>query len=59
MSDVVKPRLAPKTYASYRDTVEKHITPTLGRVELGKLTPGQVQALLRAKEKEKSDEEID
>lgn len=52
LADVVKPQLAPKTYASYRDTVRKHITPTLGRIELGKLTPAQVQALLRLKERE-------
>jgi integrase len=51
--DVVKPQLAPKTYVSYRDTVRKHITPALGKIELGKLTPQHVQALLREKEREK------
>ena len=52
LSDVVQPQLAPKTYSSYRDTVRKHITPALGRIELGKLTPHQVQTLLRDKERE-------
>jgi integrase len=52
LADVVQPQLAPKTYVSYRDTVRKHIVPTLGKVRVEKLTPQQVQALLRAKEQE-------
>ena len=44
------PRLAPKTVSSYRDTVRLHLTPTLGRYQLAKLTPAHVQALLREKE---------
>jgi integrase len=52
LADVVKPQLAPKTYASYRDTVRKHIIPTLGRIELAKLTPAHVQGLLREKERQ-------
>ena len=52
LTDIVQPQLAPKTYVSYRDTVRKHIVPTLGNVRVEKLTPQQVQALLRAKEQE-------
>lgn len=52
LADVVQPQLAPKTYVSYRDTVRKHIVPTLGAVRVEKLTPQQIQALLRAKEQE-------
>ncbi len=52
LEDVVKPQLAPKTYASYRDTVHKHITPALVHIELGNLTAAHVQGLLRAKERE-------
>jgi hypothetical protein len=32
LADMVKPQLAPKTYLNYRDTVRKHITPSLGRL---------------------------
>jgi integrase len=52
LADVVQPQLAPKTYVSYRDTVRKHIVPTLGKVRVENLTPQQVQTLLRAKEHE-------
>src|SRR3954454_25172548 len=52
LADVVKPTLAPKTYVSYRDTVHKHIAPSLGHVYLDKLTAAQVHGLLRAKERE-------
>jgi integrase len=52
LGDVVQPHLAPKTYVSYRDTVRKHIVPTLGNVRVEKLTPQQVQSLLHAKEQD-------
>lgn len=38
-------RLAPSTVASYRKNVRLHITPYLGAVELGKLTPQALTAL--------------
>jgi integrase len=41
--------LRPKTLTSYEGTVRLHIVPTLGRVALRKLSPPQVQDLLRAK----------
>lgn len=42
----VRPTVKPKTFSSYADTVRLHITPSLGRVVLAKLTPQQVQAML-------------
>jgi integrase len=52
LADVVAPTLAPKTVSSYTEITRRHIVPTLGRVPLGKLTPADVQRLLRAKEAE-------
>lgn len=39
----VKPSLRPKTYDDYSRMTQKHIVPGLGKVQLAKLTPGQVQ----------------
>jgi hypothetical protein len=52
LADVVKSTKAGKTHATYSDTVRLHIAPELGRVELGRLTPQGVQAILRKKERE-------
>ncbi len=49
LADVAKPSVRPKTYASYADTVRLHLIPTLGRIELSKLQPQDVTALLTAK----------
>ncbi|HEV2123193.1 MAG TPA: site-specific integrase, partial [Chloroflexota bacterium] len=49
LSDVVTPAKAPKTTATYRDVVQLHLVPTLGRYPLAKLTPQDVAALLKAK----------
>ncbi len=49
LADVVEPKLAPKTHASYADIVRLHLKPELGRHQLGKLGPQHVQELLRAK----------
>ncbi|MDE3073885.1 MAG: site-specific integrase [Chloroflexota bacterium] len=46
LADVVKPNLRPRTYDSYKQMVADHITPRLGRIELAKLSPQQVQAWL-------------
>ncbi|MFT4037804.1 MAG: site-specific integrase [Thermomicrobiales bacterium] len=51
LENIVTPKLAPKTIKSYSDIVRLHLTPDLGKHELGKLTPQHVQTLLRAKEK--------
>ncbi len=45
----VKPTKAPKTYASYAETVRVHLVPSLGRITLAKLTPEDVQVLLSSK----------
>lgn len=52
LAEVVEVQRAPKTYESYRDTVRNHVIPTLGQTRLDRLTAQQVQALLRAKERE-------
>lgn len=49
LADVVKPRLAPKTYKTYRDILHVHVIPTLGSTRLDKLTAQQVTTLLREK----------
>jgi integrase len=50
LDDVIKPRSAPKTYATYADIVRLHIVPDLGRIALDKLAPQQVAALLQRKQ---------
>lgn len=51
LTDVVTPKLAPKTIKAYRDVVRLHLAPELGRTELGKLTPQSVTTMLRDKER--------
>jgi integrase len=53
LSDVVQGSVRPRTYESYESTIRKHVLPTLGRIELTKLTPQHVQALLQAKKDER------
>jgi integrase len=38
----VAPRLRPRTVESYRETVDRYIRPTIGRVSLAKLEPEHV-----------------
>ncbi len=45
-------RLKPSTLDSYRDVVERHITPVLGKEPLGKLTPAKVRSWISAKQTE-------
>lgn len=52
LADVVKPAKAGTTYNLYEVTARRHIKPEIGRVELGRLTPQVVQALIRKKERE-------
>jgi integrase len=52
LADVVKPTKAGTTHNLYEITARLHITSELGRVELGRLTPQGIQALLRKKERE-------
>jgi integrase len=43
---VVRPSIAPSTHLSYRNHVEKHISPTLGAFTVGSLRPADVQRLV-------------
>jgi integrase len=49
LEDSVKPTVRPKTYQSYAQMTRLHIVPSIGRVELTKLSPQQVQAWLNRK----------
>jgi len=51
LEDSVKPSRAPRTYASYAETVRLHLVPALGRIMLDKLTPQDVQRMMRAGER--------
>lgn len=46
LTDVARPKLRPSTYASYRQKVRLYIVPALGRHQLAKLMPQQVQAMM-------------
>jgi integrase len=50
LEDVAKPTIRASTYESYRDIVELHLLPGLGRIPLAKLSPADVQAFLTAKQ---------
>lgn len=45
-----KSRVAPRTYDRYAEVVRLHISPTLGRVPLGKLRPLQLENLYKSLE---------
>jgi hypothetical protein len=45
MSDYVVPNTRQKTIERYEGLIQKHIIPVLGRIELTKLTPSEIQAL--------------
>jgi integrase len=49
LDEVAKPTIRASTYDSYRDIVELHLVPGLGRITLAKLTPADVQAFLNRK----------
>lgn len=46
----VERSLAPKTFRRYREIVQQHIIPELGRIRLNKLTPHDVTMMLRRKQ---------
>ncbi len=46
LEDSVRPTVRPKTYDSYAQVVRLYIEPELGRIQLGKLTPQEIQHLL-------------
>lgn len=49
LQDSVKPTVRSKTYDSYGQIVRLYIAPALGKIQLAKLSPQQVQAFLNAK----------
>jgi integrase len=49
LQDYAKAKIRPKTYTSYEQLIRVHITPDLGRIPLGKLSPQQVQEFLNRK----------
>ena len=52
LTDVVRTSVRPRTHESYSSLVECHIAPVLGKVQLEKLTPQDVQAFMNGKLKE-------
>jgi integrase len=49
LTDVVKDSTRPKTYRTYSDLIKHHIAPVLGKKQLVKLTPQDVQRFLKNK----------
>lgn len=45
----VAPTVRPRTLDSYRDQVRVHITPELGRIQVSKLAPADVQGMINRK----------
>jgi integrase len=46
LQDVARTRVRPRTFVGYEATIERHISPHLGRMRLAKLTPQHLQAWL-------------
>ncbi len=51
LENTVKQTVRPSTYASYRRIVTLYIKPRIGQVQLAKLTPAEVQALVNGLQK--------
>lgn len=49
LTDVVRPSTSFKTHQTYSDLIRKHIAPGLGKIDLQKLDPQQVQHFLNTK----------
>jgi integrase len=49
LDDKVKVNNRPKTYYSYKDIVRLHINPSLGHIQLSKVSPKHIQSLLSQK----------
>jgi integrase len=49
LTDAVEPSVRPKTLRTYSDLVKNHLAPGLGRKQLAKLSPQDVQKFLRDK----------
>jgi len=52
LADTIAPSRRAKTYRSYEQIARCHLIPDLGRVQLAKLEPQQVQTLLKRKQAE-------
>lgn len=52
LEDSAKVDLAPRTYHNYRLQIRQHISPTIGRHKLSKLTAAHVQSMYAAKLRE-------
>ncbi len=52
LEDTIAPNRRAKTYRSYEQMARCHILPMLGRIQLARLEPQQVQALLTQKQAE-------
>jgi integrase len=52
LEDSAKGDLAPRTYHNYRLQIRKHISPTIDKLKLSKLTAAHVQSLYAAKLRE-------
>ncbi len=59
LTEILPGRVAPATIDNYRVIVDVHIVPVLGRKRLTKLTPDDVQQLIRMKEVEVRQEAAD
>ena len=47
LESTAKPTLRPKTHHSYAQLIRLHIVPAIGTIQLAKLTPQQVQRMMR------------
>lgn len=47
LEDSAKPSVREQTYKTYESTVRLHIVPVIGRITLEKLTPQDVQRMMR------------
>lgn len=48
LTDVARPKLRPSTYRSYQQKIRLYLVPALGRHQVAKLDPQQVQAMMNA-----------
>jgi integrase len=49
LKEAAKPKLRPKTYASYAQQIQSHLLPRLGSIRLEKMSPQDVQAFVNDK----------
>ena len=52
LQDTAQPRLRDRTYLRYRELIELHVLPMLGKVKLQKLSPQHLQKLYNKKREE-------